>query len=407
MAVIEISDVNELQAIENDLSADYMLVNDIDTSGTSSWNGGAGFEPIGKTWDNAFTGRFFGKEYTISGLFIDRPTEDYIGLFGVIYENNCRIFDVKLDSIDYTGNGDVGGLVGWARSTTEVYNCHTSGTITGVMNGGSNFGGCIGDNDANVIRCSSNVNLSTYNFWTAGFVGWNEGQILNSYATGSVTQLDVDEGKYAGFVGRFEGGQVLKCYSNGLVSAEDADCGGFSSGGLGSASNVKDCFWDIETSGKDFTSKGATGKTTAEMQDISTYNDTATTGLDNVWDIATDVNWTDEIWSINDGNDYPKLKLPSRQVPDVVGETESGAETLIEDEHLFVGTKDQDFEQNTPGGEVIVQSPTANTWVVAGSEVDVTISVDGVYVNINGTAVHCPVYVNVNGTAELADVQKN
>lgn len=37
-----ISDVDDLQAIENDLTAYYELANDIDASTTSGWNGGAG-----------------------------------------------------------------------------------------------------------------------------------------------------------------------------------------------------------------------------------------------------------------------------------------------------------------------------------------------------------------------------
>lgn len=42
-----IYDVNDLQAMKDDLTAYYELANNIDASATSGWNGGKGFEPIG------------------------------------------------------------------------------------------------------------------------------------------------------------------------------------------------------------------------------------------------------------------------------------------------------------------------------------------------------------------------
>ena len=48
----QISNVTELQAIKDDLSAHYILVNNIDASDTVTWNDCAGFEPIGN-YDNA------------------------------------------------------------------------------------------------------------------------------------------------------------------------------------------------------------------------------------------------------------------------------------------------------------------------------------------------------------------
>ena len=49
MAVIHIQTLQQLQDMKNDLTADYILDNNIDASATSGWNAGAGFEPIG-TW---------------------------------------------------------------------------------------------------------------------------------------------------------------------------------------------------------------------------------------------------------------------------------------------------------------------------------------------------------------------
>ena len=64
-----IEDVWDLQNMSSNLSAHYVLKNDIDASATVSWNSGAGFVPVG-TFSNWFTGSLDGKNHTITGLFI-------------------------------------------------------------------------------------------------------------------------------------------------------------------------------------------------------------------------------------------------------------------------------------------------------------------------------------------------
>jgi len=59
-------------------------------------------------------------------------------------------------------------------------------------------------------------------------------------------------------------------------------------------------FWDIETSGQS-TSAGGTGKTTAQMQTMSTFTDAG-------WDfVGETANGTEDIWTICERVDYPKL----------------------------------------------------------------------------------------------------
>ena len=62
------------------------------------------------------------------------------------------------------------------------------------------------------------------------------------------------------------------------------------------------CFWDIQTSGQSLGgSYGISGKTTAEMQIESTFTDA-------VWDfVGESVNGTEDIWSICEGTNYPRL----------------------------------------------------------------------------------------------------
>ena len=94
-------------------------------------------------------------------------------------------------------------------------------------------------------------------------------------------------------------GTIINCYSAGGVD------GGIFAGGLfgtNSSGEITASFWDIETSGQQ-TSGGGMGKTTAEMQMANTF-------LDAGWDFAAErVNGIEEIWSICEGQDYPKLAL--------------------------------------------------------------------------------------------------
>jgi hypothetical protein len=63
---------------------------------------------------------------------------------------------------------------------------------------------------------------------------------------------------------------------------------------------VTNSFWDIETSGQT-SSAGGTGKTTAEMQTASTF-------LEAGWDFVDETaNGTEDIWSICEGTNYPRL----------------------------------------------------------------------------------------------------
>ena len=78
-----INNVNDLQYIganSTTLGGKYFLGADIDASGTSTWNGNAGFAPIGNT-GNAFTGTFDGGAHTVSGLTVNSSLSQ-VGLFG-------------------------------------------------------------------------------------------------------------------------------------------------------------------------------------------------------------------------------------------------------------------------------------------------------------------------------------
>ena len=49
----------------------------------NTWDGGAGWTPIGNS-STYFTGYYDGQNHTISNLYINRSSTDYVGLFGYV-----------------------------------------------------------------------------------------------------------------------------------------------------------------------------------------------------------------------------------------------------------------------------------------------------------------------------------
>ncbi len=92
----------------------------------------------------AFTGHFDGKGFKISNLFMNRPYQDNIGLFGYI-SSVVTVANVELETCNITGRNYVGSLIGSvgsnvATSSVVIEDCHSSGTVSGD----SAVGGLIG-----------------------------------------------------------------------------------------------------------------------------------------------------------------------------------------------------------------------------------------------------------------------
>ncbi|HEX6735208.1 MAG TPA: filamentous hemagglutinin N-terminal domain-containing protein, partial [Azonexus sp.] len=125
----------DLQGMQGDLSGRYALGSDIDASATSTWEGGAGFLPIGSS-STEFTGRFDGLGHTISYLKIDRPATDDVGLFGATSVASLR--NVGLTGAWISGYENVGALVGW-HSDGSIVASYATGYVRG--NGYYDVGG--------------------------------------------------------------------------------------------------------------------------------------------------------------------------------------------------------------------------------------------------------------------------
>jgi hypothetical protein len=207
---ISISTVEELQAIQTDsgfpLDGFYKQTADIDASGTATWNGGEGFEPIGDE-TVPFSGSFNGNGFVIEGL-----SSEIGGLFGFVAQEST-LQTVSLKSINIQGSGGLAGV-----SKANIRNSFVDGTVDGS-------GGLVGRNDGGNIRDSESKATVNGRSSVGGLVGRNiDGELKNSRASGDVTGVVSDVG---GLVGINNGGNIESSEASG-----DVDGGGDSGGGL-------------------------------------------------------------------------------------------------------------------------------------------------------------------------------
>lgn len=280
----QITDCIELQDMNSDLAAHYILMNDIDCSDTVSWNSGAGFLPI-----STFTGTLDGSNHTITELYINKSSW-YVGLFG--RGSYCSINNIGIENINITNetSWNVGGLIG------ENYRCNIDKSYsTGNIEGLGNVGGLVGFNNFGTINNSystSNVSGNSGSLRVGGLVGYNRGTVGNSYSAGIVTAT------------HSKGGLIGAKFSGPFIPVNS--------------------YWDIDSSGLS-TSAGGEGKTTAQMMSQSTFIG---------WDF-------DNIWGICEGDTYPWLRWQ-----DIQCIIDSDGDGVFDDVDMCLGSVADDISLN-------------------------------------------------------------
>ncbi len=209
---LEIRDWYGLDAVRHNLAGRHRLMNDLDSTSpgynelaSPSANQGRGWLPIGDT-DKRFSGRFSGNGHEIRDLFIDRPGEGPVGLFGVVHLG--VIHGVGASNATVTGCHWVGSLAGYVQRGTVSYS-YFSGNLTG----NNQIGGLVGQCDRGIIENSYAAGNVTGDLFVGGLVGVSGGNVTNSVSTASVSG---DEG-VGGLVGYNSAGTVDNSRSDGTV----------------------------------------------------------------------------------------------------------------------------------------------------------------------------------------------
>lgn len=237
-----ISTPEDLDNLRNYLGSQYsdsyfVLTNDIDLSDYLSgsgagYNDGAGWKPIMDReyvggfieWQNIyFQGSLNGNGYKISNLFINRPDESYIGLFGGL--EDAEIISLGVEDISVTGRRDVGGLAGSTYGSTIINNSYGSGEVISV-DSSAYTGGLVGSLKGEIEVYSSyfigNVNSNGHS--TGGLAGYSypsDGTILidNCYSIGEVDSTD--SSNTGGLVGYTHRTQISNSFFQGNVEGLD------------------------------------------------------------------------------------------------------------------------------------------------------------------------------------------
>jgi len=294
----------DLHAIRANLDGSYILMNDLDSTtagyeelASPTANEGKGWEQIGSLFVDPFpfdivdlvdpfTGSLDGQGYEIRDLFIGRPDEEGVGLFGSVSEGGV-VENLGVANVAVTGRADVGGLVGHNSGT--VSNSYCTGSVTGADR---NTGGLVGRNRGTVNNSYSTGSV-TGDSMVGGLAGGNWGTVSNSYSNGDVTGAWI----VGGLVGWNHEGTVSNCYSSSSVT------GGWRVGGLvgenhdGTVSNSYYSYGEVLINGRNIITIGALSNEDFEQWLAN----------DKFLDVNERLSQEDGYYLINDVNDFKSL----------------------------------------------------------------------------------------------------
>ncbi len=212
----------------------------------------------------AFSGRFDGKGFTVSGMYIsDEADGDRFGLFGSIYYASVANVNVKgsrIDLADLTESTGSAGIVGTAESSV-IEGCTSDATVssydgaggitgcaykttvkdcknTGIIVGEYNVGGIVGYADASTVSDCTNLGLvgkDAINL--GGIAGYAYDSSVTSCANKGAIFASEDGGGIAGEAFCCE---ITECYNNATVNV--VSYGGGIIGYSGNDSNDESSF---------------------------------------------------------------------------------------------------------------------------------------------------------------------
>ena len=218
----------DLDNVNSNLSASYVLGNDIDLTLIT-------YDKAVIAHSNQFTGKFDGAGFTITGLTITSSNNN-TGFIGQTRGATIENLSIVGANVTITGNNksNAGILCGYAFNGTTISDCYVSGSIAG----GSNLGGLVGYNQlSSVSNCVSEATVvsSGNTQRVGGLIGYNfnNSPVNDCYATGSVS----GNGEVGGLIGKNQTALLSNCYATGNVSGGKHVGGLFGYNQLGSITN--------------------------------------------------------------------------------------------------------------------------------------------------------------------------
>lgn len=324
-----VSDANHLNKVRENLSAHYVLSDNVDMN-CFTWS------PIGECGSKtrSFMGNFDGADFNISNLDVSLENNNgCVGFFGHLTNSNVSnlgLIDLRVGS-DSTQH--VGGLTGSSFNST-ISDVFVSGSVVGKYRAGGLIGqmekGTItsSHSDANVsssygtsivgglvgsatssntqINFSSSSGPITGGFSVGGLVGLSlSGVLIDSSFSSSEVNGTNDVSYVGGLIGNsgLSGSVVYSSFFYGSLTGSGSNVGALVGGYSGSSDNrilpyCDSSYWDsdVVAVGVDAGPSGCgVGKTTVEIQ-----TPTDNTGIYSRWD--------SDVWDFGSSSEYPSLR---------------------------------------------------------------------------------------------------
>lgn len=291
----------------------YELVSDIDFDSSQDgaievndtfWNNGEGWKPLGNSENQAFVGIFDGNYHQIKNLYINRPSESYIGVFGYTKKNldntsaTVRNLFLTGDLMSVTGRNYTGALIGTTLETTVIKNIFSSGNITG----NEYTGGIIGYAtyaDVDTIYAAGSVNggdqvggIAGYSTYTANY--------RNIFSANTVS----GEKHVGGMLGNAYSTTLQNSYAIGQVSTITDPYGGLVGDYRYYSNNntYTGTFWAVDTVGTTLSNKQTGTWTLADLKCPTSINDTTC-----MPGITLFPDWDETVWDIGTNTQLPAL----------------------------------------------------------------------------------------------------
>lgn len=209
-----IETVEDFRKIDDDLSGNYVLAQDIDFGGNS-------YRPIAYKSGTSFTGKFSGNGHTISNISVNYDF-DLVGLFGT---NKGLIMNLAVSG-EVTGEEYIGGIC--AKNEGTIYSCSFDGEVkqSATTQSDGKVGGICGTNYATISNCFNSADVSGKDY-IGGICG-------EMYGKDPVVVYCVSVGKVSGFTGSAIVGGICG-YGNGIS--------------YGGSSELSHCRFDMDVSG--------------------------------------------------------------------------------------------------------------------------------------------------------------
>ena len=218
-----ITNCAQLQEMNTAPTNYFVLTQDIDCNDTVNWNNGQGFQPIN------FSGSLDGRNYSITGLYINRPTEYAVGLFSYTtnasFVTNLRFLNgpATTGQVAINGGSNVGVVAGELLSGIQLKNIYSELNVQGNSQS-TNVGGLAGIN--------------------RGFISYAKVTGLVSLSQSDLTERNANLGGIAGLMDGYNNstGSLIDSYSENDISMGTNDSNNFSGLNCGGIVGYSDAF---------------------------------------------------------------------------------------------------------------------------------------------------------------------